>query len=143
MLLSRVNPLAEEINNGTEVSSIESGNELSQTIETIECHSNEESNPSKRGKRIRKRKRKQETGNDVEKQELSNATTIEPNLTVQPKKLLKETKKLLTELSLTNDVSVSSRKTNSHIRSVKVDCKDHETSVIYLLDSRTTLLKLM
>lgn len=105
------------------MSSIESGNEL--RIE-IESHSNDEINPSKRGKRVRKRKRKQATGNDVEILEASTAETVNQNLIGQPKKLLKETKKLLTELSLTNDVSVSSRKSNSHIRFVTVHCKDHE-----------------
>lgn len=110
----RVNKLVNEGNNGQEVSSIDSGNELNRSIE-VENQSNDEINPNKRGKRIRKRKRKQATGNDVEIQEASR--TIEPDVTVQPKKLLKETKKLFTELSLTNDVP-SSKKNRSHIRSV-------------------------
>ncbi len=102
---------------------IENGNDdLDPTIETENNHSSDEINPSKRGKRIRKRKRKQVPGNDLEVPDVSTSGTVveaSQTATVKSNKLLKESRNLFTELSLTNDVRAPNRKTPSHIRSVR------------------------
>lgn len=115
-----MNKLDEGVKNGIEVSSIESGNEVNHTIE-IENESNDEINPTKRGKRIRKRKKKPATGNDSELIESIKPKTMEANVIdgQSNKSLSKQSKKVSLCQWWTADVnSVSSEKSNRHIRSV-------------------------
>lgn len=98
------------MNNGLNNLTIESGDGLHPTIET-ENQSNDDI--PKRGKRIRKRKKKQVTGIDDEEQKPSKR--IEGVFNAKPNKLFKESKKLSSD-----DVGVSLKEANSHIRLVKL-----------------------
>lgn len=109
-----------EITNGTEVLPIEAAVE---PYNAVENQSNNETNSPKRAKRIRKRKRKQASGTDVEIQEdSSKVKTVENNSTVDSKQLFSESKNLLKQLSIHSDGSelttiISPVKSGKHIRS--------------------------
>lgn len=88
-----------QTSDGLEVSPIEDDIQEKE----VDCESNDETDTtSKRGKRIRKRKRKPASGNKPETQETNSVETIQKNVIEQPLKLFKE----------------STSKSNSHIRSV-------------------------